>query len=141
MSHLARSPFILLEPALLEPVLFKPVLLEPVTETIHGADHETGHETDHKISYKPEEEIVEPTMYVVILHNDPITPRAFVVEVLRRFFQRDSESATKIMTVAHTFGMSAVHIYTHEVAETKVSIANTFALGQGYPLKFTYEAQ
>ncbi len=93
------------------------------------------------VEEKTGEKLKRPPMYVVLLHNDPVTPRGFVVEVLTRFFQKNSEQATRIMMLAHVHGMSAVGIYSHEVAETKASIATSYSQSKGYPLNFTYQEE
>ena len=44
----------------------------------------------------------------------------FVVEVLRRFFNMDSEKATDIMLTIHYKGKARCGTYSAEIAETKV---------------------
>ncbi len=80
-------------------------------------------------------------MFVVFVHNDPVTPRGFVVEVLTRYFQKNAEQATQIMMTAHTQGMGAVGVYTLEIAETRSSIANQYAREQGFPLHFSVQEE
>lgn len=90
-------------------------------------------------SEKIEEKTKKPSMYVVVLHNDPITPRAFVVTVLRKHFNKTEEDATRIMLLAHNHGVGAVAIYSFEIAETKVAQANAYADAEGYPLHFSVQ--
>lgn len=88
---------------------------------------------------KPKEKLKRPSMYVVVLHDDPFTPRAFVVIALRKFFSKSQDDATRIMLLAHNFGVGAVATYTFEVAETKVAGANQYATDEGYPLTFSIQ--
>ena len=80
-----------------------------------------------------------PAMYAVVVHNDPFTPREFVVEVLRRFFSKSRDQAEHIMLTAHTTGHGVVAIYTLEIAETKAAQANTYSHEQGKLLIFSVE--
>ncbi len=100
---------------------------------------ESQSHTKTELSKKPKEKLKRPSMYVVVLHDDPITPRGFVVTVLRKFFYKSQEDATRIMYNAHNFGVGAVATYTFEIAETKASTANAFAQSEGYPLTFTIQ--
>jgi len=90
---------------------------------------------------RPDEKLKRPSMYVVFVHNDPFTPREFVVEVLKRFFQKTEEQAMKIMLTAHTQGMAAAGVYTKEIAETKADAANAYSLSEGRPLKFSTQEE
>src|SRR3954467_88459 len=83
-------------------------------------------------SKKVEEKVKKPAMYVVVVHNDPITPRAFVVTVLKKHFGKSEEEATSIMLKAHNFGVGAVAIYSFEIAETKVAAANGYSEAEGF---------
>lgn len=80
-------------------------------------------------------------MYVVMVHNDPFTPREFVVEVLQRYFQKNADEATRIMLRAHKSGLGMVDIYTREIAEMKAAIANQYSQDQGRVLLFSTEEQ
>jgi ATP-dependent Clp protease adaptor protein ClpS len=88
---------------------------------------------------KPEEKVKLPAMYVVLVHNDPFTPREFVVEVLQLVFQKNADEASHIMTKAHRTGVGAVGVFTFEVAETKTAKANKYSLDQGKLLLFSVE--
>ena len=88
---------------------------------------------------KPKAKLKRPSMYVVVLHDDPFTPRGFVVVVLRKFFSKSQEDATRIMLLAHNFGVGAVATYSFEVAETKVAAANQYAADESYPLTFSIQ--
>lgn len=99
----------------------------------------SGSETITKPDVRSDDQTQEPKMYVVLLHNDSYTPRGFVVEVLQRCFQKDSEAAARIMLKAHKSGLSAVGTYSYEIAETKAAIANKYSHDQGQLLLFSVE--
>ncbi len=80
-----------------------------------------------------------PPMYKVILINDDYTPMEFVVHILEVFFGQDRENATRIMLEVHTSGKGVCGIYTHEIAETKVSQVNLYSKENQHPLLCTLE--
>ena len=96
-------------------------------------------ETITKPDVKSDDQTKEPKMYVVLLHNDAYTPRNFVVEVLQRCFQKGLEEAERIMLKAHKSGLSAVAIYSYEIAETKTAMANNYSHDQGQLLLFSLQ--
>lgn len=101
----------------------------------------TGIEIGDQVDGKTKDQTQKPKMYTVFVHNDPVTPREFVVVVLTRYFQKNAEQATKIMMIAHTQGMGAVGTYSFEIAETRTSLANTYSREQGYPLHFSTQEE
>ena len=82
-----------------------------------------------------------PPLYKVVLLNDDYTPMEFVVEVLEGFFGMDREKATQIMLTVHTKGKGVCGIFTHEIAETKVSLVNGYARDNEHPLLCTLELE
>lgn len=86
-----------------------------------------------------EEDLTEPPMYRVILHNDDFTPREFVVQVLVTVFSKSQESAAQLMWHVHKNGTGVCGVYTHEIAETKVETVRTLAKELGFPLRTTME--
>jgi ATP-dependent Clp protease adaptor protein ClpS len=80
-----------------------------------------------------------PNMYRVLLLNDDYTPMEFVVHVLERFFNKDRESAHRIMMHVHQHGIGECGIYTYEVAETKVTQVMDFARKHQHPLQCVME--
>src|SRR5215469_7547719 len=46
-----------------------------------------------------------PSLYRVLILNDDYTPMEFVVQVLERFFNKDHETATRIMLHVHHHGI------------------------------------
>ena len=82
-----------------------------------------------------------PPLFQVILLNDDYTPMEFVVDVLRRFFGKDPEEATRIMLHVHNNGVGQCGIYTYEIAETKVTQVMEFARKHQHPLQCIMEKQ
>ena len=75
-----------------------------------------------------------PPLYKVVLLNDDYTPMDFVVEVLQIFFGMDRHKATQIMLHVHTRGKGVCGVYTHDIAETKVSQVNAYSREHQHPL-------
>lgn len=88
---------------------------------------------------KLNEKLKQPSQFVVILHNDPVTLRDFVVLSLKRFFNKNDHEAIRIMMEAHSKGVGAVGSYSYQIAETRVSRANEFAVSEGYPLYYSIQ--
>jgi ATP-dependent Clp protease adaptor protein ClpS len=63
----------------------------------------------------------------------------FVVEVLRLYFNKNSDDAYTIMLHVHQKGVGVCGVYTFEVAETKVTQVMDFARKNGHPLQCTLE--
>ena len=57
-----------------------------------------------------------PRLHKVILLNDPYTPRAFVVRVLKAEFRMGEGTAQNVMLTAHRLGSCVVAVFTKEVA-------------------------
>jgi len=80
-----------------------------------------------------------PSLYKVIIVNDDFTPMEFVVHILELFFSIDRENATRIMFEVHTKGKGICGLFTHEIAETKVSHVNDYSRENQHPLLCTME--
>lgn len=85
------------------------------------------------------DEVSEPPMYRVLLHNDDYTSMEFVVEILVTVFSKSEEEAVCIMLNVHRKGVGICGVYTHEVAETKVKTVHTLARKRDFPLECTME--
>jgi ATP-dependent Clp protease adaptor protein ClpS len=83
----------------------------------------------------------KPPLYKVIMLNDDYTPMEFVVHVLEKFFNLNRPTATRIMLEVHTQGKGVCGIFTHEIAETKVSQVNAYARDHEHPLLCTLELE
>lgn len=100
----------------------------------------TKHDYDDGVALQESKpRLKRPPLYRVILNNDDYTPMEFVVHVLEIFFSMDRENATRIMLEVHTRGRGICGIFTHEIAETKVSQVNSYAREQQHPLLCTME--
>jgi ATP-dependent Clp protease adaptor protein ClpS len=80
-----------------------------------------------------------PSLYRVLLLNDDYTPMEFVIHVLERFFNKDRDTATRIMLHVHNHGIGECGIFTYEVAETKVTQVMDFARKYQHPLQCVME--
>jgi ATP-dependent Clp protease adaptor protein ClpS len=78
-------------------------------------------------------------MYRVLLLNDDYTPMEFVTHVLMRFFNKDTDEASRIMMHVHQHGVGECGIFTYEVAETKVTMVMDFARKHQHPLQCIME--
>ena len=84
-------------------------------------------------------ENAKPPMYNVILLNDDYTPMDFVVEVLRKFFNMNTDRASDIMLDIHYKGKARCGTFTAEIAETKVSLVSSYAQEHQHPLQCKME--
>ncbi len=100
-----------------------------------GDDNDTQRGISVREALAPEEAKVKPPpLYRVILLNDDYTPMEFVVDVLRRFFGMNIETATRVMLKVHTEGKGVCGVYPREIAETKAVEVNDFARAAEHPL-------
>jgi len=88
-----------------------------------------------------DEEVTEPPLYKVLLHNDDFTTKAFVVEILTAIFNKSLEESTQLMWQVHKNGIGVCGVYTFEVAETKIKQVTTLARENGFPLKLSMEEE
>ncbi|MGW8186168.1 MAG: ATP-dependent Clp protease adaptor ClpS [Desulfobacterales bacterium] len=88
---------------------------------------------------KIEEEVTEPPMYKVLLHNDNFTTKEFVVKILVSVFSKSLDEATQLMWAVHKKGVGVCGVYPFEIAETKVNIVTATARENGFPLRSTME--
>ena len=98
-------------------------------------------ETEEEVISETREEIDEPPMYRVLLHNDDYTTMEFVVEILMLVFNKTPEEAVEIMLNVHQKGIGICGVYTYEVSETKVNTVHDLARDNGFPLKSTMEEE
>ena len=75
------------------------------------------------------------------MYNDDYTPMEFVVQVLERFFGLNHMQAFEIMLTVHKKGLAVVGVFSHEIAETKVSQVMEFAHRNQHPLQCTMEKE
>lgn len=94
---------------------------------------------DSDILEDVEDELKEPDMYRVLLHNDHYTTMDFVVEVLRVVFGKPLLEAMKIMLDVHKKGLGIVGTYTFDIAQTKTGQVHKMARDREFPLRCTFE--
>ena len=75
-----------------------------------------------------------PKRFDVILLNDDYTTMEFVVEVLRRFFHKESLVAESIMLKIHIDGEAVCGTYSYDVAQTKVTQVIDYSRQNKQPL-------
>jgi ATP-dependent Clp protease adaptor protein ClpS len=100
-----------------------------------------GPELEEDVVSEVRDDIDEPSMYKVLLHNDDYTTMEFVVEILMLVFKKSPEDAVRIMLNVHHKGIGICGVYTFEVSETKVNTVHTLARQYGFPLKCTMEKE
>jgi len=88
---------------------------------------------------KQAEKLKAPSMYTVLLMNDDYTPMEFVVMVIQEYFNKDHETATRIMLQVHLVGKGVCGIFTRDVAATKVHQVIELSREAGHPLQCTME--
>jgi len=101
--------------------------------------NQRGIDLEHEAVTKTKKKLKKPPLYKVLLHNDDYTTMEFVVYVLQSVFQKPHTEATQIMLHVHRNGFGVAGVYTHEVAETKVSAVEFLARQHDCPLKCSME--
>lgn len=96
---------------------------------------------DTKEKYRAEynEELREPPMYKVFLHNDDYTTMDFVVDILQTVFHKTTQESVRIMLNVHHNGIGLCGLYTYEIAETKVEMVHQLARQREFPLRSSME--
>jgi len=103
--------------------------------------NEYSPETEEEVISETRDEIDEPPMYKVLLHNDDYTTMEFVIEILMLVFNKSPEKSVEIMLNVHRKGIGICGVYTYEVSETKVNTVYALARDNGFPLKCTMEEE
>jgi len=88
---------------------------------------------------RPKPQTRHPNMYRVLLLNDDYTPMEFVVSVLRKYFNKNPDEATRIMLHVHQHGVGECGVFTYEIAETKVTQVMDHARKHQHPLQCIME--
>jgi ATP-dependent Clp protease adaptor protein ClpS len=118
--------------------------LPPVASPVVAArdprrEGEDGPGSGTAVVTRPKTQTRHPNMYRVLLLNDDYTPMDFVVVVLKKYFNKDTEEATRIMLHVHQHGVGECGVYTYEVAETKVTQVMDHARKHQHPLQCIME--
>lgn len=88
---------------------------------------------------RDEQEIREPRLYRVILHNDDYTTMDFVIEILISVFHKPAAEATRIMLDVHKKGKGICGVYHYDIAATKIAQVRQLACQREFPLKCSLE--
>jgi len=105
------------------------------------SDDDDGSNQDTILLSAPKSKTEKPPLYKVMLLNDDYTPMEFVVYVLEKFFGINHQQSVEIMLTVHKKGLAVVGVYSHEIAETKVSQVMDFAQRHQHPLQCTMEKE
>lgn len=82
----------------------------------------------------------QASMFRVLLLNDDFTPMEFVVHVLEQIFDRDRETATRIMLHTHHHGMGECGRFLFAAADAKAKAVEALAREHGHPFRCVVEA-
>ncbi|WP_296763449.1 ATP-dependent Clp protease adapter ClpS [Sediminimonas sp.] len=96
---------------------------------------------DSEVVLETRSKTKRPPLYKVLLLNDDYTPMEFVVHVLERFFGMNHAQAFEVMLTVHKKGLAVVGVFSHEIAETKVTQVMDFARRHQHPLQCTMERE
>ncbi len=113
----------------------KPFLMSDQDDPGDPGDSETG------TLLRTRTRTARPPLYKVLLLNDDFTPMEFVVHVLERFFGLTHAQAFEIMLTVHKKGVAVVGVFSHEIAETKVTQVMDFSRQHQHPLQCTMERE
>ena len=80
------------------------------------------------------QKLKKPNRFEVLLLNDDYTSMEFVVEVIKRFFQKEFIAAEAIMLKIHIDGEAVCGTYSYDVAQTKVSQVIEYSRKMDQPL-------
>ena len=97
--------------------------------------------SDTSVLVKKRSKLKKPPLYKVLLLNDDFTPMEFVVHVLEKFFAIGHEKAVQIMLTVHKQGIAVVGVYSHDIAETKVTQVMDYSRKNQHPLQCTMEKE
>ena len=106
-----------------------------MSDTNNNPEDETG------VATKTRPKTERPPLYKVMLLNDDFTPMEFVVIVLERFFGLNNAQSFELMLTVHKKGLAVVGVFSHEIAETKVSQVMDYAQRHEHPLQCTMEKE
>ncbi|MCI0736129.1 MAG: ATP-dependent Clp protease adapter ClpS [Beijerinckiaceae bacterium] len=100
---------------------------------------EVGPGSGTAVITRPKVQTRHPNMFRVLLLNDDYTPMDFVVSVLRKYFNKGTDEATRIMLHVHQHGVGECGVFTYEIAETKVTQVMDHARKHQHPLQCIME--
>ena len=91
------------------------------------------------IEKSSKKKLKKPSLYKVVMLNDDYTPMDFVVYLLKTFFQKNQDEASKIMLEVHNKGAGICGVFSYEIAETKITKVINTSRTNGFPLLCTLE--
>jgi ATP-dependent Clp protease adaptor protein ClpS len=94
----------------------------------------TDQDNEVLIKKSTKKKLKKPSLYKVVMLNDDYTPMDFVVYLLKTFFKKNHEEASKIMLEVHNKGAAICGIFTFEIAETKILKVINTSRNNGFPL-------
>lgn len=125
------------------------LIINPLSHIMHNEKSHIMHNEKGKnwkkgrqgavIIPKARTKLQKPKLYRVLLLNDDYTPMDFVVFVLKNFFKKNFEEATRIMLNVHHNGIGECGTYTYEVAEMKIVQVRECARQNEHPLQCVME--
>ena len=95
--------------------------------------------SNNELKTKSKNKVARPKQYVVMFHNDDFTPFDFVIAVLMQIFKIAQDEAERLTMDIHKKGTATHGPMTHEVAETRVTLAMDWAKTYEMPFKCTIE--
>jgi len=102
-------------------------------------DNNKFDDNESLIKAQTKNKLKKPSLYKVLILNDDYTPMEFVVYLLKSFFNKSNEEATKIMLHVHQNGIGVCGIFSYEIAETKVIQVLDTSRKNNHPLQCTME--
>ena len=98
-------------------------------------------EEDLLTEQEKKEELKEPPLYKVLLHNDDFTTMDFVLYVLQTIFNRTFEEALHMTYQVHFEGVTIGGVYPFEIAEMKMTKVIELAQENDFPFMCTIEEE
>ena len=96
---------------------------------------------DATVDEKTKKETKVPSMYKVIFLNDDVTPMDWVMSILVKVFNHSKNQAEAVTMSVHQEGSGVAGVYSHEIAEQKMSEAVGSTRRKGFPLKVLIEEE
>lgn len=94
-----------------------------------------------KLKNRSQSRTKRPSMYKVIMLNDNYTTMEFVVDILKKIFNKSAMEATEIMLSVHHNGKGIAGVYCYDIAMTKISQVRDESKKSGFPLKCIIEKE
>lgn len=107
-------------------------------ESTHGHSPEQDIDFAQAVPEEVTDEALEPG-YMILVHDDDVTPYEYVVRLLEVVFLLSEEMADHIAQTAQDEGAAVVMVRPRDEAKRLITIANGRARSAGYPLLFSME--